>query len=253
MKAIQHPNLDCHAHIAPDVTAEQLERLGDVLILAVTRTLDEAEATSPQSDPHVIWGCGVHPGLREARDSYDAGRFRELVSRFALIGEVGMDRRAGDITSQERTLRSILEVAAVEPILVSIHSAGCTRKVVDMLKATPHPGAILHWFLGTDAEVEEAASIGCFFSVNGAMTDDQVRRVPLSRLLPETDYPSAARRGGGTRPGDTAGLKKRVAILHGLSGEEVDYRWHRNLLAVATRSRALDRFPAPVADRLLAG
>jgi len=36
------PPLDCHAHIAPDVTASQLDGLGSALIFAVTRSLDEA-------------------------------------------------------------------------------------------------------------------------------------------------------------------------------------------------------------------
>jgi TatD DNase family protein len=37
----------------------------------------------------------VHPGLPAARAAYDPERFRSLLPRFALVGEVGLDRRAG--------------------------------------------------------------------------------------------------------------------------------------------------------------
>ena len=39
----------------------------------------------------------VHPGLSGARRAYDADRFRTLIQRFALIGKVGLDLRAGKL------------------------------------------------------------------------------------------------------------------------------------------------------------
>jgi hypothetical protein len=79
MKEVRPSDLDCHAHIAPDVTSEQLRELGNVLVLAMTRTLDEAEAVSRRDDPQRLWGCGVHPAVRSARDSFDVTRFRSLL------------------------------------------------------------------------------------------------------------------------------------------------------------------------------
>lgn len=253
MRLAPAPRLDCHAHVAPDVTAEQLEHLGNVLILAMTRSIVEAEGVSRREDPQLVWGCGLHPGDRSARDSFNAARFERLVGQFAVVGEIGMDRRAGDLARQESILTDILAMTKDAPVLLSIHSAGCARSVVELLKARPHPGAILHWFLGTDTQVREAVEAGCFFSVNGAMRDEQIQRVPLDRLLPETDYPSASRRGGGRLPGDVAGLAERVAKIHDLPPSDVAYRWRRNLLAVMTRSGALDRLPEAVADALLSG
>jgi TatD DNase family protein len=125
--------------------------------------------------------------------------------------------------------------------------------VIEMLSDMRPAGAILHWFLGTDAEVPQAVEIGCFFSVNAAMTDEQIRRVPLSRMLPETDYPSTRRRGGGARPGDVAKLTARIAALYEEPPDQVRYRWRRNLLSIATTSGALDSFPSAIADMLLAG
>jgi len=82
--------------------------------------------------------------------------------------------------------------------------------VVELAERSRHPGMILHWFLGDAAEVARAAKAGCYFSVNGAMSDEVLRRFPADRVLPETDFPSTARRGGGRLPGDTSKLEHRV-------------------------------------------
>ena len=101
--------------------------------------------------------------------------------------------------------------------------------------------------------MQGAIDVGWYFSVNGAMRDEEIKRVPLDRLLPETDYPSTVRRGGGRLPGDVTNLAERIAKMHDLAPDAVAYRWRRDLLAVATRSGALDRLPEAIADALLWG
>src|SRR6266536_773024 len=89
------PALDCHAHLAPDVTAAQLRTLGATVIFAVTRSLAEAATVSGRRDPQLLWGCGVHPGVRAALEGFDRSWFEWLTERFTLVGEVGMDARSG--------------------------------------------------------------------------------------------------------------------------------------------------------------
>ncbi|GAB7547482.1 TatD family hydrolase [Cupriavidus sp. 8B] len=58
-----------------------------------------------------------------------------------------------------------------------------------------HPSAgkpILHWFSGTAKELQRAVEMGCWFSVGPAMVAgakgrDLVSRMPIEKLLPETD------------------------------------------------------------------
>jgi TatD DNase family protein len=246
------PALDCHAHIAPDVTPPQLDALGDVVVFAVTRSLDEAERVSRRADPRLVWGCGVHPAVAEALSAFDERRFRRLLSRFALVGEVGMDRRAGGLDQQAAVLRSIMRAVADEPVLLSLHSAGCADKLVDVLAERPHPGAILHWFLGDDDSLRRAVDFGCFFSVNGSMSEETLSRIPADRMLPETDFPATKRRGGGRAPGAVKDLEERVASVLGETRESVRRRWYRNLRSIATASKALDRLPENLFNLLLA-
>lgn len=245
------PPLDTHAHIAPDVTAAQLDALGDATIFAVTRSLAESHEVADREDRVLVWGCGVHPGVAEARSAYDEDDFRSLLDRFCFVGEVGLDRRAGALEDQRRVFRSVLGAIAGAPVIVSVHSTGCTDAVVDLVAGAPHQGIILHWFLGDENDVRRAAAVGCYFSVNSAMSDDALQRIPHDRLLPETDFPATSRRGA-RRPGDIAKLEGRLADLRGETIEEIRWRWYRNLRTLAVACGAIERLPEYLADRLVA-
>jgi TatD DNase family protein len=80
------PPLDAHAHIATDVTAAQISRLGSAIVFAVTRNLSEAAAVPHGVYPSILWGIGVHPGDRQALDQYDPTRFERLLANFILVG-----------------------------------------------------------------------------------------------------------------------------------------------------------------------
>lgn len=246
------PPLDCHAHLAPDVTHEQIRALGGAVVLAVTRSLADAELVARRSDETLVWGCGVHPGVATARQAFEEDRMRELLPNFALVGEVGLDRRAGRLDDQLRVFEAVLRAARDSPVLLSVHSAGCTSQIVNLAERFPKSRLILHWFLGDAAEVERATQAGCYFSVNSAMDEKALRSIPSDRMLPETDFPSTARRGGGRVPGDTSRLEERIAKIHGEPAERVRWRWYRNLRALALASGAIDRLQGTLADRLIA-
>lgn len=245
------PPLDCHAHIATDVTAAQVRGLRGAFVFAVTRSLDEADLVAKRADETLVWGCGVHPGVTKARESFDEERLRAMLEKFALVGEVGLNKRTGRVDDQLRVFQAVLSAIRGVPVLISVHSAGCTGQVVDLAERSSHPGMILHWFLGSPAEIERAVKAGCYFSVNAAMADDALRRVPIERMLPETDFPSTSRRGGGRLPGDVSRLESRVASLWGETVERVRWRWYRNLRALCLGSGAIDRLPETLADRLI--
>ena len=245
------PPLDCHAHVAPNVTPDQVRALGRVVVIAVTRTLDEARAVSSRGDETLVWGCGVHPARHDAREGFQPALFRDLLRHFAVVGETGLDRRGGDLPRQREILRSVLDAAVDEPVLLSLHSTGCVTDLLELLGEHPHPGAILHWFLGDVDAVHEATALGCYFSVNGAMGDEQLERIPLDRMLPETDFPATKRHGGGRLPGDTTSLEERMARLLRIPQRELRRRWYHNLRTVSVATGAIDRLPHPVADILV--
>lgn len=243
------PALDCHAHIAPDVTPSQLVTLNGAHILAVTRSLSEAAVVARRTDPTLMWGIGVHPGAAEALGAYSPDIFREQQAAFALIGEVGLDRR----TTRQKEAGVFIDIMMAchdQPVLISIHSTGRTREVTEILERHSHPGAILHWFLGTSDERTRALATGTYFSVNTAMDDELLDTLPKDRILPETDFP--ARQIRGRAPGDVVTIEKRLARLWATPTSEVRYQLWHNLRSITIRSGAIERIPDEWADRLIA-
>ncbi|MDP2774800.1 MAG: TatD family hydrolase [Nocardioides sp.] len=243
------PALDCHAHIATDVTATQLATLNGAHILAVTRTLAEASVVAPRTDPTLMWGIGVHPGVAAARSAYSSDLFRDLLPMFALVGEVGLDRRAGR-AEQEAVFTDIMAACNDQPVLISIHSTGCTREVIETVERHSHPGVVLHWFLGTADERSRALASGAYFSVNDAMDDDLLRSLPMNRVLPETDFPAKQVRA--RVPGAIVPLEERLARLWARSTVDVRYQLWHNLKSITIESGAIERVSDEWADRLIA-
>lgn len=242
------PALDCHAHIAPDVTKAQLERLGDTHVFAMTRSLAEANYASTRSDLQLTWAVGAHPGRPDALAQYNPGTFRSVASRFAVVGEVGLDRR-GARSEQERVFDDVLTACADLPMLISVHSTGRTREVVERIEQHALRGVILHWFLGTQGECARAAAAGAYFSVNAAMPADLVATLPRDRVLPETDFP--AKRVGAAMPGDTHPLEVQLSAIWKEPAEMVRHTLWRNLRTISILSGAIDKVTESLADLLL--
>lgn len=226
----QPPMLDAHAHIAPDVTGPQLAALGNTVVFAVTRSIAEARQVAGRSDPGIIWGIGVHPGVPAALDDYDEETFAKALPYFALIGEIGLDRR-GDLQQQQAVLDSILGACHQQPVVLSMHSTGRTAQLIEVLTANPHPGAILHWFNGTADQIDAAVGLGAHFSVNAAMDPATIAAIPPERLLTETDFPSSRKRTQASKPGNVQAAEQLIADIH-----EVDAR----TLVAKNLSRLLD-------------
>jgi TatD DNase family protein len=78
--------------------------------------------------------------------------------------------------------------------VIPVHSRRSASDVVAAV-GTDFPGTvILHWFSGTRRKLEQAVTIGCWFSVNPAMFRSKigpqlVELMPKDRLLTETDGP----------------------------------------------------------------
>lgn len=183
-------SLDCHAHVRPTRTPEELAPAG--AILAMTLSLAEAAAVVDRREPFVAWGVGCHPRTVDAQAEFDVGRFEELTERAPIVGEVGLDVRWSRVPmdQQLRTFRAALAFAARASRPVSIHSYTATRMALDELRRTPVPVPILHWWTGTAPETREAVALGCYFSVHSAVARRSTFRtaVPPERILIESDH-----------------------------------------------------------------
>lgn len=240
--------LDAHAHIATDVTAAQVRRIDTAVVFAVTRSLSESAAVPHGCYPTMVWGIGVHPGDSAALDRYDGDRFSRLLPRFPLVGEIGLDRRAGRRERQREVFIDILTRVVDAPVLLSIHSSGVPGEVVDLVERYRPRAPILHWFPGDARDIGRAVAVGAWFSVNAAAKSQTLAALPPDRVLTETDFPST-RRHGSARPGATEPIETRLAEAWGCDVADVRPRVWRNL-ANAVDQGGVSGLPAGVLDHI---
>ncbi len=244
------PPLDCHAHISVDVTQQQLANLGEAVVFAMTRSPDEALEATHRWDRNIVWSCGAHPSFVASEGAVDVERFAHRASQFAVVGEVGLDRRSGNLHLQQRVLEGLLDAVSDLPVLISMHSAGCSREMVEIVSRRPRAGLIMHWFSGAPDEAQALADLGCYFSVNGATNREIIELLPLDRVLPETDFPVARKRGG-RKPGDTTGVEGLIADLYQRNRSSIRIQFYKNLRRVSVESGAIDHLPDDLVKMLL--
>ena len=214
------PTLDAHAHIAYTHSDADLVDAG--AILAMTLSLDEAAQAVGRNDARVLWGVGCHPNDVTAQEHFDVHSFMELTRHTPIVGEVGLDARSPvPLEAQGKVFRSILQVVADHPRIVSIHSNHTTREVMEELSRKPIACPVLHWWNGSDARTKAAVDLGCSFSIHSAIANYSrfPKFVPATRILLETDqgYDEAP----SLIPGRIALTEKTVSGKYQISSEEL--------------------------------
>lgn len=236
------PPLDAHAHLDPSRTSEELT--APCAVLAMTLSLDEAARAVARREPQIAWGVGCHPRSPKAQDSFGAERFRELVERTAVVGEIGLDTGSRvPLELQLQTFRQALAVVAEIPRFVSIHSYRATGLVIAELRRRPVVAPVLHWWTGTADETQEALALGCYFSIHSAVARHSKfrTRVPPGRVLLESDH------GYGDPP---AAIPCRIEWVEHLVAQQLRtdvtsvrrLAWH-NLAAIVRKTRTEKLLP----------
>ena len=207
-------------------------RSASVSILKIfPRVLALAEA-----HPHILATVGVHPETTDAREPTIAGLVNLAQHpKVIAIGETGLDyywHKDAPEWQRERFrlhIRAAIEVG--KPLV--IHNREATADTLKLMaeEGAGQVGGILHCFTETWDVAEEALSIGFHISLSGIVTfknalsiKDVARRVPLDRLLIETDAPYLAPvpyRGRLNQPGYVKYVAEEIARLRGIPVEDL--------------------------------
>ncbi len=179
--------------------------------------------------------CGVHPLHQE-----DACEYQELLAAsksdaVVAIGETGLDYHYSP-ESKDVQIRSFIDHIKVanetgKPLI--IHTRAAREDTIALLKAykAPETIGVLHCFTEDLAMAEAAMELGFYISISGIVTfksaeelQDVVRRIPLDRLLIETDSPWLAPipyRGKQNQPGYVLEVAEFIAELKGVPVAEI--------------------------------
>jgi TatD DNase family protein len=187
----------------------------------------------------VYAAVGVHPHDAKLFDEEAAERLQSLArgsSRVIAWGEIGLDYHYDHSPRevQREVFRRQLRIAREMALPVIIHSREADEDTVNILrdemKGAGRRG-IMHCFGGSRQMAEDVLELGFMISFAGNVTfkkaDDLrevARRVPLDRLLAETDCPFLTPvpfRGRRNEPARVLEVAAGLAELHNLTTDEM--------------------------------
>lgn len=205
--------IDSHCHLtlpelAGDIpgTLARMRAAGVDGALTVCVTLEEAAAVRAlaEDNPNVWGSVGVHPDYCDCREP-DVETLVRLAQhpKIVAIGETGLDyyRLKEPLDWQRERFRTHIRAAreAGKPLI--IHSRAASEDTLRIMREerAVEAGGVMHCFTETQAVAEAALDMGFHISFSGIVTfknarelQDVAAKVPLDRLLIETDAPYLA-------------------------------------------------------------
>jgi len=253
--------VDSHCHLdLPELSATlpqllalmQANEVGCAVCIGVNLEDFPRILALAQAHPQILASVGVHPEATDVREPtvaelVDLARHPKVIA----IGETGLDyywHKDQPEWQRERFRTHIRAAIEVGKPLV-IHNREATADTLRLMaeEGAGRVGGILHCFTENWEVAEAALAMGFHLSLSGIVTfknaltvKDVARRVPLDRLLVETDSPYLAPvpyRGKINQPGYVRHVAEEIARLRGISFEA---------LAAATTDNFFRLFPTAI-------
>lgn len=238
--------IDSHCHLHMINCVELNCQLQDVLALAKTYQVDHMLCVGTTLEdipemqkianayPEVSMSIGLHPN--ETIDKEPT--VEELLTFAALpkvvaIGETGLDyyRSTGELDWQKNRFRTHIQAALASKKPLIIHTRQAPQDTINILKEekAENIAGVIHCFTEDWETAKKAMDLNFLISFSGIVTfknagnlQEVAKKIPLDRLLIETDAPFLApvpHRGKTNQP---AYVKYVAEFLANLRGETIE-------------------------------
>ena len=254
--------IDTHAHLDEDAFSQDVDEViaraiesGVIAMVAVATTASSSRATLNLAArvPNVFASVGIHPNYAAQAKPGDWELIEELASspKVVAIGETGLDRywEHTPFDIQLDYFRRQIELARSRSLPFIVHCREAEADVVAVLRDAAGAGTlkgVMHSFCGSEATLDVALEVGLHISFAGMLTFKKneplrqlSRKIPLDRLLVETDSPYLAplpHRGKRNEPSFVRHTAESLAEAHGKTLDE---------MAVITTANARRLFGLP--------
>jgi TatD DNase family protein len=258
------PFVDSHCHINfPELVVD----IGDVLARMRANEVISALCVSvnladfPQvlalaeQYPHIYASVGVHPDHEDAEET-DVARLVKLAQhpKIIAIGETGLDyfRLKGDLEWQRERFRTHIRAAreSGKPLIIHTREAAADTLHIMAEEKAAEASGVMHCFTESWEVAEAALAMGFYISFSGIVTfknakqlKEVAQRVPLERILIETDAPYLApvpHRGKLNQPAYVKHVAEEIAVLRGISLDEVGRSTTENFARLFKLGNILD-------------
>ncbi len=186
--------------------------------------------------PYVDISVGVHPNHVGGPEP----SVEDLIAladdtRNVAIGETGLDyfRSEGDLSWQHERFRTHIAAARAcgKPLIIHTRNARADTIRILIEEQAGEVGGVLHCFTEDWETARQGLDLGFYISFSGILTfksatdlREVARRMPIERLLIETDAPylaPAPHRGKPNEPGFVAYVAACVAEVRGMAPDEI--------------------------------
>jgi TatD DNase family protein len=237
--------VDSHCHLDFPELADNLPALlANMKAYGVTRAL--CVGVSLENFPRVLAlaethdqlaaSVGVHPDHEEGEEP-TLQRLTALAAhpKVVAIGETGLDyyRLKGDLEWQRERFRTHIRAARQARKALIVHTREAAADTLRIMREEDagSVGGVMHCFTESWEVAQDALDLGFYISFSGIVTfknaadlKEVAKRVPLDRLLVETDAPYLApvpHRGKINQPAWVRHVAEEIARLRGIEFETV--------------------------------
>ena len=223
-----------------------------IVCIAIDRASCNEVVNIAQHYPNMSASAGIHPNVDPSpEESLTVEQLIELADhdKVIAIGETGLDyfRSEGDLEWQRDRFRVHIEAAkhTNKPLIIHTREARDDTMTILEQENAQQAGGIIHCFTENWQTAQRALDIGFYISLSGIVTfksakelQDVAKKLPLNRILIETDAPYLApvpHRGKTNKP---AFVKHVAEFLAELRGDTVEN------IAQATTENFYQLFPS---------
>jgi TatD DNase family protein len=186
--------------------------------------------------PNIYASVGVHPDYEDTPEpSVETLTELSWRDKVVAIGETGLDyfRVSGDLEWQRTRFRTHIRAAREcgKPLVIHTRAAAADTLAIMREERAAEAGGVMHCFTESWDVAQGALDQGFHISFSGIVTfknalelKDVARRVPLERMLIETDSPYLAPvpfRGKTNEPAYVRYVAEEIARLRDISVDEV--------------------------------
>ena len=245
--------IDSHAHLDMkafdedrNLVIERAINAGITHILTVGTDLSSSVRALQLAREYdfIFSSIGYHPHNAENLETNGLKKLGEMASesKIKAWGEIGLDfyRHLSPPEKQVEAFEQQLELAGDHNLPVIIHNRDADQEVFEALRKrgnSPERG-VIHCFSGTYDLAMAFIQLGFYISIPGTVTyknaskvQDVASRIPLDRMLLETDAPFLApvpERGRRNEPLFVTHTAQKVAHLRNIDTKEVAHRTSEN-------------------------
>ena len=238
--------VDSHCHVdfpelaalMPDIL-QRMKNNGVGRALCVSVNLPDWPGLLSLVEQHeeLYASVGVHPDYEDTVEpSVDDLIERSAHPKVIAIGETGLDyfRLTGDLSWQRERFRTHIRAARHTKLPLIIHTRSSSEDTLNIMKEEGAQDArgVMHCFTESWEVAQASMDLGFYISFSGIVTfkkatelQDVARRMPLDRLLIETDSPYLApvpHRGKLNDPSKVIHVAEMIATLRGTTVQDIE-------------------------------